>query len=215
MHRPLTIERETAILDAAQRRFAHYGINKVTMDEVSADVGLKKASLYYYFKTKEDLFTAVIEREEKGYLAVLQNITGQRILPARKLHLFGTKRLELFASLLNLAQFKSDSWITIRPEFQQLFRKLEAEEHHFLTGILHEGVKRGEFVLKDPASVATLILHLLQGLRLRVVKHSQTPASAAEHYAELGREVRDLLDLLLLGFTNHKRSTHTSRTVHA
>lgn len=213
--RALTLEREAAILDAAQKRFAHFGISKVTMDEVAADVGLKKASLYYYVKTKEDLFRAVIEREEKGYLAVLQDIARQRINPARKLHQFGAKRLELFATLLNLAQFKIDSWSAMRPAFQSLFHKLEAEEHRFLTGILNEGRKRGEFFTKEPERVATLVLHVLHGLRLRLVRNSQTPTSVAMNYAELGHEIDQLFDLILHGLKHKKRSNHTLRASHA
>jgi AcrR family transcriptional regulator len=211
--RAVTIQREAAILNAAQKRFAHYGISKVTMDEVAADVGLKKASLYYYFRTKEDLFRAVVEREEKGYLAALQEIRTAATSPPEKLHRFGAERLELFGSLLNLAQFKIDSWTAMRPAFQELFRKLESEEHRFLTGILSDGTKQGVFCVNDPRRVATLFLHVLHGLRLRVVQKSQTPSSAVENYAELQQEVKQLFSLLLRGIANGKRHINTSRNV--
>lgn len=47
------------ILEAARKRFAHFGISKTTMNEIAADIGMSKASLYYYFPDKEKLFVAL------------------------------------------------------------------------------------------------------------------------------------------------------------
>jgi TetR/AcrR family transcriptional regulator len=208
--RTLTSERETAILDAAQRRFGRFGISKVTMEEIAADVGLGKASLYYYFPTKHDVFRAVLEREEKEYLVALRAIVKQGTNPTEKLKRFAAQRLELFGTLLNLAQFKTDSWTAMRPAFQRLFQAMEQEEHRALTAILKAGIECGDFAIASPGSVATLLLHLLHGLRLRVIQNSQTPSESALNYAELGREVETLVDLLLVGIQNKKRPSHHS-----
>ena len=56
--------KQQIIIDAARDRFAHFGFSKVTMDEIASDVELGKASLYYYFPTKEELFKAVITLEQ-------------------------------------------------------------------------------------------------------------------------------------------------------
>ena len=53
-------EKEAAILKSAQKRFMTYGYSKVTMDEIAEDIGMAKASLYYYFQTKDDIFRGVI-----------------------------------------------------------------------------------------------------------------------------------------------------------
>jgi len=208
MTRALTADRETSILDAAQRRFAHFGISKVTMDEIAADVGLGKASLYYYFPAKEDLFRAVLQREERGYLDALRVIMDREVSPAEKLKLFARKRLELFTAFLNLAQFKLDSWKAMHPAFQKLFHSLEAEERRFLTTILQHGIKQGDFAIRDPQRVATLILHVLHGLRLRVVQNSRTPMEADANTTELSHEVEHLFDMLLAGILNKKRTHH-------
>ena len=209
--RSTTRTRESAILDAAQQRFAHYGIGKVTMDEVAADVGLKKASLYYYVRTKEDLFRAVIEREEQGYLAALQDIIARDLSPEDKLRQFGAQRLELFGTLLNLAQFKAESWTAMIPAFKPLLLKVEGEEHKFVTGLLREGVERKEFQVRDPKRTATLLLHLLQGLRMRLMKNSPTPAAVAENYRELAQEVDQVFDLILWGILPRTSHHHTPR----
>lgn len=55
------------ILNAAQKRFGHYGLCKTTMNEIAADVGMGKASLYYYFPDKEAVFQAVIKKNRKSF----------------------------------------------------------------------------------------------------------------------------------------------------
>jgi len=56
MNQTLHPDKHAIILDAAQKRFARFGVGKVTMEEISADLGMSKAALYYYFKTKEEIF---------------------------------------------------------------------------------------------------------------------------------------------------------------
>jgi TetR/AcrR family transcriptional repressor of mexJK operon len=199
IHRERSAERERAILDAAQRRFAQFGISKVTMEEIAADVGLGKASVYYYFPTKVDIFRAVLEREERDYLASLGAIMKLDIEPAKKLKLFARQRLELFRSFLNLGQFKADSWTAMKPAFQELFHAMEKEELRFLTRLLKEGVRKGVFSLEEPRRVAQLLLHVLHGLRLRVIRNSTTPGELTANYEELGQEIERLFELLFAG----------------
>ena len=50
------------ILDAALTLFARYGLRGVTVDEVAEIAGMSKPNLLYYFRTKDALYTAVLER---------------------------------------------------------------------------------------------------------------------------------------------------------
>jgi len=49
------------ILEAATRRFAHFGMAKTTMSEIAKDLSFSKALLYYYFPDKNSLYSAVFE----------------------------------------------------------------------------------------------------------------------------------------------------------
>ena len=60
--------KEQLILDAAQKRFGLYGIEKTSMREIADDLNLSKASLYYYFPDKESLYRAVVEKEQSEFL---------------------------------------------------------------------------------------------------------------------------------------------------
>ncbi|PIF05120.1 MAG: TetR family transcriptional regulator, partial [Draconibacterium sp.] len=51
------------ILKIAREIFSKYGYKKTTLDDIASAVRKGKSSLYYYFKSKEDLFHAVIMKE--------------------------------------------------------------------------------------------------------------------------------------------------------
>jgi len=53
--------RKLEIIEAAKKRFAKDGYSPTSMDDIARDVGITKASLYYFFKGKEEIFAAIIE----------------------------------------------------------------------------------------------------------------------------------------------------------
>jgi AcrR family transcriptional regulator len=56
-------ERAVRILDAATDLLARHGYRRVTMDDVAAEAGIGKGTLYLHWKTREQLFGAVFARE--------------------------------------------------------------------------------------------------------------------------------------------------------
>jgi AcrR family transcriptional regulator len=53
---------KTSILDAAEEEFAKDGLAGARVDAISAKTGVTKAMIYYYYKSKEQLYKAVLER---------------------------------------------------------------------------------------------------------------------------------------------------------
>jgi len=66
--------RENAILDAVNRLLARKGFDLMTMDEVAADVGIAKASLYKHFQSKEQLAAASMTRLLEHAIALAQGL---------------------------------------------------------------------------------------------------------------------------------------------
>ena len=65
---------EARILDAAQEVFAEHGFRGATVDEIAARAEMSKPNLLYYFKTKELLYRAVLERTLVLWLAPLKDL---------------------------------------------------------------------------------------------------------------------------------------------
>jgi AcrR family transcriptional regulator len=64
-------ERAEQILDAAAELIARFGYKRVTMDDIATQADIGRGTIYQYWKTREALYTAVIERE---FLAVIDGI---------------------------------------------------------------------------------------------------------------------------------------------
>jgi TetR/AcrR family transcriptional regulator, cholesterol catabolism regulator len=62
------------ILDEAERLFRTRGYNSVTMRDIAREVGIRQASLYYHFSSKEQLFVAVTERMFERHRIGLQQV---------------------------------------------------------------------------------------------------------------------------------------------
>ncbi len=163
----LTRDREEVILQAAQRRFATFGYSKVTMDEIAEDIGMAKASLYYYFPTKEAIFRSVVQHEQEEFLGQTDTTLQQKKSAEIKLLEYVQLRLKLTERLNNLSHFHQQGWHDVKPIFKDLFATFVEHEIRSLTHILQEGKKTGEFHIEHPQRTALMMLHVLQGLHLR------------------------------------------------
>ncbi len=67
-------ERKLQIIKAAVKRFDKHGPNKTTLDEIARDLRIGKATIYGYFKSKEELYFASLEWEGNLYFDDIKNI---------------------------------------------------------------------------------------------------------------------------------------------
>lgn len=161
--------KQVIILEAARKRFAHFGYSKVTMDEIAGDVEMGKASLYYYYPTKENLFEAVIEGEQKEFVLEIEKMLARDISAAEKLKKYISKRLEYFNELINIGTLSAHSLFDNKSIFKHLFKSFQFKELELLQQIIDEGIKNSEFEKKHQKDIAKILLHIMHGLRFRTL----------------------------------------------
>ncbi len=200
MEHTLTQEKERAILDAARKRFAYYGFTKVTMDEIAADIGLAKASLYYYYPAKEDLFRAVVADQQNRFVEEMHTLL-KRDVPAReKLRSYIVRRLEFFRQFVSLSSTPHNRFPGTKSLIKDLFEAFEQQELKLVQSILLAGKRSSEFTLPNPQQSAEFLLHLLHGLRLRAIYQMAEPQLDDKSYEALAKDMEYLSDLLLRSF---------------
>ena len=64
------ITSEQKILDAAKRVFENYGYTGARMQQIADEAGISKASLHYYFRSKENLFDRIFEETISAFLPI-------------------------------------------------------------------------------------------------------------------------------------------------
>jgi TetR/AcrR family transcriptional regulator len=76
---------QTEILNAAVEEFALHGLNNARIETIAANTGVTKAMIYYYFKSKEGLYKAVLERGFNTYMRPLQELSLDSLSPENAL----------------------------------------------------------------------------------------------------------------------------------
>ncbi len=87
-------ERRQVILDTARQLFTRKGFSDTSMSEIAKRVGGSKATLYNYFKSKEEIFAAVMESSATDNVAVAFDELSNNLPLADSLLQFGNKYLE-------------------------------------------------------------------------------------------------------------------------
>jgi AcrR family transcriptional regulator len=165
-------DKTALILQAAQKRFAHYGLLKTTMNDIADDLGISKASLYYYYPDKQSLFAEVIQQEQEQFLTRMKKIIDETNKVEELLTTYVQKRLDYFENLLNLSKLTADNIKSVKPIFASLSEKFTEREIALIKSILKKGVHDHEFEKMNIAEHSELFIALIQGLRVNAVHRS-------------------------------------------
>jgi len=158
--------KQEAIIEAAIKRFAHFGVAKTTMAEIAADLSLSKASLYYYFPDKLNLYAAVFQKITTDGAAEDDKLLEAEKDPFKAIDWFLQKRTAFIVQYQNIIEFiKTFGPARIPPELEPVFNQLKKRELKRLTGIIQKGIDGGIFPLEEASRVASLFFDFLEGFR--------------------------------------------------
>ncbi len=203
MAEQLSSEKQALILDAARKRFAYYGFSKVTMDEIAADVGMGKASLYYYFPTKEGLFNEVIRQEKDQFLEDIRSMIEEKLPACDMLRQYAAKRVEYFRNLANLRALQIQQSAESRASHLELFKDFQQQEVALLRQILELGGASGDFEVKDPQQSAEIIMQMFYGPRAWLLLKRENRLDD-ETYNVLEESARQIAEVILNGIIKRK-----------
>ena len=145
------------ILDAAVRQFSASGLAGARTEQIAEEAGVNKALLYYYFKSKEDLYAAALEFVFEGV-----RTASIAVLEARASA--GERFLQIVLNQFDRAFSYPDLQSLIQ---QEMVRLHQGEEHRMarmakkffrpmwdkLEEVLEEGIASGELIRVDPAQM--------------------------------------------------------------
>ena len=90
------------VITAAQRLFQHYGFAKTTMEDIAKAMGRGKSTLYYYYKSKDEIFEAVILKEADEVFSTVSEATRKASSAEEKLRAYLKTSFETIKSRINL-----------------------------------------------------------------------------------------------------------------
>lgn len=183
------------ILDAASRRFLHYGYKKTTMSEIADDCNMSTGNLYRYFPAKLDIaemFVRVLRRDQAAKLRAVADAADRS--PGEKLRDFLLLKFRLAYDRFHDRPKAFELSSALIEERPKIAMEWEGAESRILADILREGDAEGEFAVDDPARTARII----QDAAYRFTG----PGVFYEgEFDALSRELHGVIDLILDGFS--------------
>jgi AcrR family transcriptional regulator len=162
-----TEARRQAILEAATELFKEMGYERASMSELAKRFGGSKATLYGYFRSKEELFVAVVESVATGHLLgavkeLSRDGNASSTLESQLMQ-FGERMLDVLTNDESaLAVYRMVVAEAGRSEVGQLFYEAgPAEAVDAVAGILRAAMSRGELRRSDPTIAAMQFLALV------------------------------------------------------
>lgn len=159
-------ETREMILVAAGQIFSRFGFQKTTMDDIARAMGKGKSSIYYYYRNKEEIFQAVVEKEVAVLKSKILQAIGRSSDPREKLKAYVNERMKGLENFLNLYSVVKTEFLSHFEFAEQIRKKYDQEEISIIRGILEEGIRNGEFTIEDPYLTSVAIVTAMKGLEI-------------------------------------------------
>src|SRR5918993_663755 len=184
-----------AILDAANRRLARYGYKKMTVDELAADVGIGKGTVYLHFASKEEVALSNVDRIVERLCARLEEMAVRPLPAADRLKMMLIERVVFrLNSVQHYTEALNDVVATIRPKLIERRAQHFAREGALFARVLTQGRKSGELNVPRAPEMARTLLEATNAL----LPYSLSPQELGD-LADVQRRAAAIAELLVRG----------------
>jgi AcrR family transcriptional regulator len=159
-----------AILNQALAIFGRLGFHKTTMVDIANASKKGRRTIYMYFKNKEEVYEAVVEREMEKVIELLYK-QMQTPLPATEqlseyvgLRLQSVVQLTRYHEALRIAYQTNYIWV------EKIRAKLDIEDKIMISNIIKKGNESGEMSISHPDLTVNSILFFIQGIEFMLIK---------------------------------------------
>lgn len=168
----MVVKTREKFIEVARQLFARKGVENTTMNDIASASSKGRRTIYTYFKSKREIFNAVVESETDQLLTKLRVILARPITPEEKFADYVRVRFETMREVVT----RNGS---LKAGFFRDFRKVDRarkivsrKEVAVLEEILSEGVKSGDFKVDNLHTQAVIIIHALNGLDVAYIRDS-------------------------------------------
>jgi len=151
------------ILLAAARLFTSVGFGRATTRQIAAEAGLRQASLFHYFKRKDDIFAELLDRTVQPALEFANRLTALEPEPAPGLYLLVLKDVGNLCrepGNLGYLQLQLDAR---SPQFSRYWEKRALLRDEYRR-IIERGAQSGVFDVDDPGLATSITFGLVESV---------------------------------------------------
>jgi AcrR family transcriptional regulator len=185
------------IVQAARKVFARYGYKKTALDNIANEAHRGKSTIYYYFKSKDEIFKAVIDAEAEIRKQTIEEQINQISDPKQKLRTYINVRMRALKMVVNYYEAIKNELLD-RLYFVDNLRveHFEAEIRQ-INQMLFEGIASGDYTIKNPELTAKTIVTALHGFEVPIIVKNLSDE-------ELEKGIDEMLNILFYGIVSKK-----------
>ena len=170
---------ETTIAQAAKEVFAERGYQRATLEEIAQRAGMSKATIYLYYRNKDDLFLHVVEELVNTVMAATAQEATTAKPPLEKLYSmvrgkveFYEREREFFRIYLNEKQGLE---VAPKDPHKKALREMYLQDVQTLAGVVQEGIDAGMLRPMDSRRLAFFLREMISNvLEQRILGHIDT-----------------------------------------
>lgn len=167
----MTVSKTKAkLVDVARQLFAKMGVENTTMNDIAIASKKGRRTLYTYFKSKEDIYMAVVESELDILSDMMKRVAEKDVTPDQKIIEMIYTRLDAVKEVVYRngtlrANFFRDIW-----RVEKVRKRFDAKEIQLFKDVLREGAEKGVFRVDDIDMTAELIHYCVKGIEVPYIR---------------------------------------------
>lgn len=185
------------LVQAARQVFMRYGFKKTALDDIAKEARKGKSTIYYYFKSKDEIFKAVIEAESEIRNQTIDEQVSAVEDPQQKLRTYIFVRLLSLKKVDNYYEAIKNDLLDNLYFINSLRIKHLDSEVTFVKNLLQEGIDKGIYTIQNPELTARTLVTLLQGFEVPLIQKNLTDE-------EIQKSIDEMLNILFHGIVTKK-----------
>lgn len=158
------------LVDVARQLFAKKGIEATTMNDIAVASKKGRRTLYTYFKSKEDVYLAVIESEQERLSQEMRKVAIKNIPPDEKILEIIYTRLDMVKEVVYRngtlrASFFRDIWMV-----EACRKNFDKNEILLYREVLQEGKEKGVFNIDNINLIADILHYSIKGVEIPYIR---------------------------------------------
>jgi TetR/AcrR family transcriptional regulator, fatty acid metabolism regulator protein len=175
---PVKDQREQAFKQAALKVFSSKGYHKATMQEIAVEAGFGKGTLYWYWKSKEELYFSLVRQMHEEFLHVVEAAAREEGGFFDKIIWMGDQITELYHRNRDFCKLswkmRAEELETFSPEYVEQLHDYVKRTKQELAKIVRHGIEEGALPQVDPYYLACILLGLIEGMEIQWLEDSQS-----------------------------------------
>jgi len=167
----MTVSKTRAkLVDVARQLFAKNGVDETTMNDIALASKKGRRTLYTYFKSKEEVYMAVVESELEILSSSLEKVVAEKMSPDQSIlkmietHLDAIKMVVLRNGTMRAGFFR-DIW-----RVERVRRNFDVREIRLFRQILTEGKEQGLFEIDNIDIMADILHYCIKGIEVPYIR---------------------------------------------